>query len=436
MRRLSVGCPAVLQYAARLCSSEKSAPPSDAGDDDVVTPWAVTAKGPKGVNYDRVVTKFKAEKVDGAVCQRLTEAIAKRAAYTETKPTPLHHFFTRGIAFSHRDLAPALDDVEASLEPGKFTAYLYTGRGPSATSMHVGHVIPFMLTQYLQAELGLPLVIQITDDEKFLFRDVPFEGEKANELITSNIKDIIAFGFNPKHTFIFRNTEYMGEMYSTVLPIQRALTTSAVKNTFGIQDSDNIGKVAFPATQAAPCFDTAFKRVLQHAGERPMRCIIPCAIDQDPFFVLTRNVAPRLKRPSPALLHTKFLPALKGLAHKMSSSAEQNGVITLHDTDAQVFKKMRKAFSGGSGTLEEMRDKGADFDVDVAYQFIKFFCKDEQLFREVTERYGSGTMNSGEVKTIAAEVVIRDVLTDWRERRAAVTDCHVEQFCGVRNILN
>ncbi|EPY28570.1 tryptophanyl-tRNA synthetase [Strigomonas culicis] len=348
---------------------------------------------------------------------------------------PIHHFFTRGVVFSHRDFVKSLDDVERHFEPGHYTAYLYTGRGPSSGSMHIGHVIPFLLTKYLQDALGLPLVIQITDDEKFLFRDVPFEGQKAEEVISNNIKDIIAFGFNPRTTFIFRNTDYMGEMYKTILPLQRCMTGSSVKNTFGLTDSDNIGKFAFPATQAAPCFSSAFARVLNHSKERPMRCIIPCAIDQDPFFVLTRSAAPRMKRLPPALLHTKFLPALKGLTHKMSSSAEQNGVITLHDTDRQVQKKLRKAFSGGSGTLEEMRTSGANLDVDVAFQFLRFFCPDEALFAHVAQAYGTGGMNSGEVKDLAAETVIKYVMTEWRARREKVTDEDVEHFTSIRNIL-
>jgi tryptophanyl-tRNA synthetase len=40
--------------------------------------------------------------------------------------------------------------------------YLYTGRGPSSESMHLGHLIPFLFTKYLQDAFGVPLVIQLT----------------------------------------------------------------------------------------------------------------------------------------------------------------------------------------------------------------------------------------------------------------------------------
>ncbi|GET88677.1 tryptophanyl-tRNA synthetase, putative [Leishmania tarentolae] len=449
-------------YSGRTSESAEHPRESDTGAEDIITPWVVTAKGPKGVNYDRVLTTFRAERVDDSARQHMRDVITKchqravkapsatpedvsTASSTATSPAMqqppsppsplrLHHFFKRDIAFSHRDLHKALVDIEASINTGEHSVFLYTGRGPSAGSMHLGHVLPFLLTKYLQDVFDLPLVIQITDDEKFLFRDVPFEGAEAEELISNNIKDIIAFDFNPRHTFIFRNTHYMGDMYATVLRLQRSMTSNAVKHTLGITDSDNVGKLAFPATQAAPCFSTAFCRVLKN-GNRKMRCLIPCAIDQDPFFVLTRAAALRLKQPPPALLHTKFLPALKGLEHKMSSSAEENGVITLHDTDKQVRKKLRRAFSGGCATLEEMKETGANLEVDVAYQYLRFFCPDDTVFADVTERYRSGTLNSGQVKELAADCIIREVLHGWRERRAKVTDEDVAEFCSIRSIL-
>ena len=165
-----------------------------------------------------------------------------------------------------------------------------------------------------------------------------------------------------------------------------------------------------------------------------MKCLIPCAIDQDPFFVVTRSVCDRLKRPKPALLHTKFVPALKGATNKMSSSAEQNGVVLLTDDLAMTRAKLRRAFSGGSGTLEELKTKGPDLDADVAYQLIRFFAPTNTLDR-VTADYASGKMHSGDVKELAADVLHAQVLRDWRERRQLVTDRDVEAFCGVRNIL-
>jgi Tryptophanyl-tRNA synthetase len=36
--------------------------------------------------------------------------------------------------------------------------------------MHLGHLLPFIFTKYLQDAFKIPLVIQITDDEKYFFK--------------------------------------------------------------------------------------------------------------------------------------------------------------------------------------------------------------------------------------------------------------------------
>lgn len=54
--------------------------------------------------------------------------------------------------FKTVDLLQILDLYESGK---KF--YLYTGRGPSSESLHLGHLIPFHFTQYLQVCDGIEL---------------------------------------------------------------------------------------------------------------------------------------------------------------------------------------------------------------------------------------------------------------------------------------
>jgi tryptophanyl-tRNA synthetase len=56
-----------------------------------------------------------------------------------------------------RELNRILDRYEQ-----KKPFFLYTGRGPSSDSMHLGHMIPFLFCQYLQDVFDCPLVIQLT----------------------------------------------------------------------------------------------------------------------------------------------------------------------------------------------------------------------------------------------------------------------------------
>ncbi|CAN0404194.1 unnamed protein product, partial [Scytosiphon promiscuus] len=63
------------------------------------------------------------------------------------------------------------------------------------------------------------------------------------------------------------------------------------------------------AVQAAPSFSSAFPIPLGGTPDRP--CLIPCAIDQDAYFRMTRDVAPRMKLKKPALIHSRFFPGLQ-----------------------------------------------------------------------------------------------------------------------------
>jgi tryptophanyl-tRNA synthetase len=58
-------------------------------------------------------------------------------------------------------------------------------------------------------------------------------------------------------------------------------------------------------------------------------CLIPCAIDQDPYFRMTSkyktkkgDIAPKLKYKKPSLIHSIFFPALQGAKSKMSSTSK------------------------------------------------------------------------------------------------------------------
>ena len=70
---------------------------------------------------------------------------------------------------------------------------------------------PYFFLRYLQDVFDVPLVIQMTDDEKFLWKNLPIE--ETHRLAYENSKDIIACGFDVKKTFIFSNLDYMRSVY-------------------------------------------------------------------------------------------------------------------------------------------------------------------------------------------------------------------------------
>jgi tryptophanyl-tRNA synthetase len=363
---------------------------------------------PKEIDYNKLVDNFGCKRIPVEILHRFEKL-------TGVKP---HHFLSRKIFYCHQDLEKILDLYEQ-----KKPFYLYTGRGPSSKSMHLGHLIPFIFTSWLQKVFNVQVVIQITDDEKFYWSN--FLLEEIKLMAMENIKDIISIGFNPKKTFIFLNTEYIEKFYPNICKIQKTMTLNLSKKVFGFTDEDHCGKIAFPANQIAPCLSSSFSHLFSTDN---VPCLIPSAIDQSPYFRLTRDVVSKLSASKPSLVHSKFLPSLKGNAKMSSSSIDLNSIIFLTDSNKEIKNKINKyAFSGGGKTLEEHREKGGNYEVDVAYQYLSFFLEDDQLLGDIKQKYSSGLMLSGELKAICIDV-IQKIVNHHQEERKKITDDVLTQY--------
>ncbi|KAI9476515.1 MAG: hypothetical protein EXX96DRAFT_577427 [Benjaminiella poitrasii] len=379
-----------------------------------VTPWEVEGAVVDGVqqaiDYNKLVEQFGTKPIDDALLERFEKL-------TGRKP---HIFLRRGTFFSHRELDVILNRYEQ-----KKPFFLYTGRGPSSASMHLGHMVPFIFCQWLQDVFDVPIVIQLTDDEKFLFKP-NLTVEMCQQFAYENAKDIIACGFKPEKTFIFSNFDNVGgAFYRNVVRISRCITLSQSKATFGFNDSDNVGKAHFVSVQAAPSFSNSFPQIFGEKKDIP--CLIPCAIDQDPYFRLTRDVAKRLKYPKPSLIHAKFFPALQGPQTKMSASSDSSAIF-MTDTAKQIKNKINKhAFSGGGATVEEHRANGGNPDVDVAYQYLSFFLEDDEELKKIHDSYKSGELMTGELKKLCIEL-LQKFVADFQERKSKITDETVAYF--------
>jgi tryptophanyl-tRNA synthetase len=402
-------------------------------DEMVVNAWEVKGK----IDYKKLVDQFGSTLIDDALMQRIT----MNTVGNGNVPC-LHRFLRRGMFFSHRDMTALLDNVEK----GK-PMYLYTGRGPSSSSMHLGHLIPFLFTKWLQDAFDVPLVIQMTDDEKFLFKGeyTQENGDNLNHyanLTIENAKDIIAWGFKKEKTFLFSDLDYVGRMYPNIVRIWKAVTTNTVNGIFGFDGSSNIGKIAFPAIQAAPSFASSFPTVLGANRDSPYCCLIPCAIDQDPYFRMTRDIAHKMVSKDhalggkPALIHSKFFPPLQGATGKMSSS-DENSAIFLTDTPDDIERKVKEhAFSGGQETKKLQEELGANLEVDVSYQWLRFFMDDDEELERIGREYGSGSgeyWSTGNVKERLIEI-LKELVAAHQTRRAQVTEDDVKAWMTERNI--
>lgn len=152
-------------------------------EDFTVTPWEV--KG--DIDYGLLQKRFGTTSIDDALLERLE-------GYGE-----VHPMLRRGIFYSHRDLNMLLDEYDKG---NKFV--LYTGRGPSGNT-HLGHMMPWIFNKWIQEVFEVPMLFQMTDDEKFLFKDLTLE--QTREMAYENALDFVALGFDPERTEIILDTE-------------------------------------------------------------------------------------------------------------------------------------------------------------------------------------------------------------------------------------
>jgi tryptophanyl-tRNA synthetase len=355
----------------------------------VVTPWEVTGK----IDYDKLIREFGTQPLTPEILDKVRKHTGE-----------LHLQLARRIFFSHRDLDWVLQRYEAG---EKFV--LYTGRGPSGP-VHIGHLVPWIFTKYLQDKFGAKLYFQITDDERFLQHD-EFSMSEPAKWAYENALDLIALGFDPKKTRIILDTKNMDALYGLAIKIAKNVTFSTAKAVFGFRESTNIGMVFYPAIQAVPAFLES-----ELAGHN-VPCLIPAAIDQDPYWRVTRDVAPKLGYYKPAQIHCRFVPGL-GRGGKMSASMPETAIFT-NDSPQQAKKKVMSAFTGGRATIEEQKRLGANPDVCSVFAYDYFLFMNDKEIEDLRYNCLAGNIMCGECKLKLAERVEHFLIEHQANREKA-----------------
>ncbi|KAI3667150.1 hypothetical protein L6452_42198 [Arctium lappa] len=167
--------------------------------EQVVNPWEVSAKGTGKIDYDKLIDQFG--------CQRLDKSFVDRV-FRLTSRIP-HMFLRRNAFFVHR-----ASEIVSHLH-GKAFKHALT-----------------LACRYLQEAFKVTLVIQLTDYEKCMWKNLTVEESKR--LARENAKDIIACGFDISRTFIFSDFDYVGGQVVVI---------------FCFTGEDHIGKISFPPVQ-------------------------------------------------------------------------------------------------------------------------------------------------------------------------------------------
>jgi tryptophanyl-tRNA synthetase len=472
--------------------------PSDDLSDIIsnVTPWDVHGS----VNYYAQAKRFGVTLIDGKLIER----------WEKVTKTKVHHLIRRGVVFSHQDLDKILDCVESGTP-----VYIYTGRGPSSDKMHLGHLIPFKLAVYLQQTLKCIVFVQMSDDEKYIFKggSGPMDLEKYREYSYKNAKDIIACGFDPDKTLIFSNlSSNSGDLYFNNVLIMKAVNMAEIKAIYGLGEilpdtiitilkkelqaeslksgstkdhkkiedlettlhkfsatsTSNIGKCVWPVFQSGPAFCTSFKKIFIDSIKKTLRdkgtlmpkhvvasmkrvlkelstlgknqsimCLVPMAIDQAVYFRMCRDVHSVLKCPKPAVIHSEFLPSLKQVNSKMSTTDTEktNTTIFLDMNKKDVKKLIRHASSGGRDTLDNHRKYGGNINIDVCYQYLVHLLEHDDELAKIAENFTSGVMTSDELKNFTCEI-IHSILNEHQKKLSQIDQKLVDKFFSWDRVLD
>jgi len=352
-------------------------------DEFVVTPWHVEGD----IDYDKLIKQFGTQKISNDILTKLQKITGED-----------HFMLRRGVFFSHRDLNLILNNYEKGDE-----FFLYTGRGPSGHT-HIGHLVPWVFAKWLQEKFNVNMYFQLTDDEKF-FSKQNLSLEQTSNFALENALDFIALGFNPEKTKIIIDTKNIKTLYPIAAEVAKKINFSNTKAVFGFTNETNLGMIFYTSLQSAPCF----------IEDKPV--LIPLGVDQDPHFRITRDVAQKINKVKPALIHNIMIPSLLGPGGKMSASDEKSTIYTT-DSPEQVKKKINKyAFSGGQPDIDEHRKVGGDPDIDVSFQYLRiFFEPDDIKLKKIYDDYKSGKMLTGELKAILIEK-INNFLSLHQEKR-------------------
>ncbi len=355
-------------------------------DEFVVTPWEVRGR----VDYDKLLRHFGAKPLT-----------RDEIALLEKYAGEVHPLIRRGFFYAHRDF-----DVIMKWHGGGRPWALYTGRGPSGP-VHIGHMVPWILLKWLSDKFNLEVYFQLTDDEKF-FDDPEMRLEEATGWAYENALDVIALGFTPDKLHLIVDTKDIKPLYPIAVKVAKKLTWNTVKATFGFTDSTNIGLIFYPSLQIAVAFLPSELR------REAVPVLIPCAIDQDPYFRLARDVADVLGYPKPATLYSKFIMALTGES-KMSASNPDSAIYT-QDDEKTVRRKIMNAFTGGRPTAEEQRKYGGDPDICPVFHYHMLFDPDEASVEKIRQDCRGGALLCGECKLKLYEKLSK-FLKEHRERK-------------------
>ena len=255
------------------------------------------------------------------------------------------------------------DELKTLLETKEHPT-AYVGYEPSG-KIHMGHVLTVNKLLDLQ-NAGFKITVLLADVHAYLNKKGTLE--EVREVADYNKRCFIALGLDEKNTNFVYGSDYQldQEYILNVLKLTRSTTlnraTRSMDEVGRKMEDPSVSQMVYPIMQA---IDIAMLGVDVAVG----------GIDQRKIHMLAREGLPALGFKAPLCIHTPIILGLDG--EKMSSS--NNNFISVDDSEADIKKKMKKAFC----PAEEVNDN------PVMELFKYHICpRYEELVFERPEKFG------------------------------------------------
>ena len=308
-------------------------------------------------------------------------------------------YMRRGVVFGHRDFGRIAECIS------KRKPYvMLTGLMPSG-KFHLGHKMLADQIIYYQQH-GARICLCVADIEAYNMRLASLP-ELRRTAVEEYLMNYIALGLKPKNCdFYFqsersKNAEKSNAYYRLIGMAAQKITFNEMSAVYGELSP---GKIMSVLTQVA---DILHPMLPEFEGRVPV--VVPVGADQDPHIRLSRDIAARFSGRGgydfilPSATYHKFMPGLKGVETKMSSSDPFSYIALTDSPKAAKDKIMKYAFSGGGNSVEEHRKRGGNTSVDIAYHMLFYMLEpDDRKLAKIKQDYESGRMLTGELKQILA----------------------------------
>ena len=355
--------------------------------DSVFNPWEV--KG--DVDYGKLVKEFGI-----SLMEDLPNVFSKNL------------LFRRKIIFAHRDIQRIILAIK-----NKKPFVMMTGLMPSG-KFHIGHMMVAQQMIFYQS-LGAKIYIAVADVEAYNTRGLSLD-ESRKIALNEYILNYLALGLDPKKADIYfqssrsKEAQKSNAYYRLQNLLAKHITFAEFKAIYG---EITPGKMVSALLQAS---DMLHPQLPEFEGAVPI--VVPVGIDQDPHLRLARDISQRIKSKNFIQLSSTYNLFAPGLSGGKMSSSDVNSYIALTDSKDEVERKIKKyAFSGGKDTLEEHRKKGGNPDIDVSFQYLKFFFEqDDKKLEKIYNDYKSGKMLTSELKRITIDK-INSFLKEHQKKR-------------------